>query len=110
VRLEYLWFNGAWALNARILYVYDGNLVVQERLEGQGQSPVNYTRGLDLSGTRQGAGGIGGLLARSHKDNELFAATFPTLRKQSCFRQAVEPGNLAPHDFINREKGLSLFA
>ena len=26
---------------------------------------LTYTRGLDLSGTRQGAGGIGGLLART---------------------------------------------
>ena len=27
---------------------------------------VTYARGLDLSGTRAGAGGMGGLLARSH--------------------------------------------
>jgi hypothetical protein len=42
-------------------YLYDGNLVIQER---NGLPTVTYTRGPDLSGTMQGAGGIGGLLAR----------------------------------------------
>jgi hypothetical protein len=36
-------------------------LVIQER---NGLPTVTYTRGPDLSGTMQGAGGIGGLLAR----------------------------------------------
>jgi RHS repeat-associated protein len=44
--------------------VYDGMLAVQERDENNAVR-VTYTRGLDLSGTRQGAGGIGGLLART---------------------------------------------
>jgi hypothetical protein len=39
-------------------------LVVQERTAAN-LPQVTYTRGLDLSGTLQGAGGIGGLLARS---------------------------------------------
>lgn len=40
-------------------------LIVQER--NAGHTPqVTYTRGLDLSGTIEGAGGIGGLLMRSH--------------------------------------------
>ncbi len=38
--------------------------VVQER-DGSNNPLVSYTRGNDLSGTMQGAGGIGGLLARS---------------------------------------------
>ena len=52
-------------------YIYDGNLVLQERwLDYQlstnnYQQFVTYTRGRDLSGSREGAGGIGGLLARS---------------------------------------------
>ncbi|MBI4659154.1 MAG: RHS repeat-associated core domain-containing protein, partial [Verrucomicrobia bacterium] len=66
VRNEYLWFNGAWAWNLQIEYIYDGNVVVQERWGGD-EPWVNYTRGLDLSGSWQGAGGIGGLLARSQK-------------------------------------------
>jgi RHS repeat-associated protein len=40
-------------------------LIVRER--NAGNTPqVTYTRGLDLSGTIEGAGGIGGLLMRSH--------------------------------------------
>ncbi|MCW5556136.1 MAG: hypothetical protein KIS67_28775 [Verrucomicrobiae bacterium] len=51
--------------------VNDGMLVVQERhFQPQVSTniPINtisYTRGRDLSGSLQGAGGIGGLLARS---------------------------------------------
>ncbi len=65
-RYEYLWFNGAWAWNLQVEYVYDGNVVVQERWGGD-EPWVNYTRGLDVSGTWQGAGGVGGLLAWSQK-------------------------------------------
>jgi RHS repeat-associated protein len=43
----------------------DGLLLVQER-DGNNTPTVTYTRGRDLSGTLAGAGGIGGLLARSH--------------------------------------------
>ena len=39
-------------------------LVIQER-NSFNTPTVTYTRGTDLSGTLQGAGGIGGLLARS---------------------------------------------
>ena len=45
-------------------YVYDGRLVVQER-DGDNLPVVSYTRGPDLSGTREGAGGTSGLLART---------------------------------------------
>jgi len=45
-------------------YVYDGMRVIQER-DGSNTPQVSYTRSLDLSGTMEGAGGIGGLLARS---------------------------------------------
>ena len=38
--------------------------VIQER-DGSNNPLVSYTRGNDLSGTMEGAGGIGGLLARS---------------------------------------------
>jgi hypothetical protein len=40
--------------------------VVQERTSTNTPT-VAYTRGLDLSSTLQGAGGIGGMLARSHR-------------------------------------------
>lgn len=45
-------------------YIYDGMRVIQER-DGSNNPLVSYTRGTDLSGSPDGAGGIGGLLARS---------------------------------------------
>ena len=59
-RLEYV--NGLF--NSTTEYIYDGNRVIQER--GVNNNPtVSYTRGSALSGSLEGAGGIGGLLARS---------------------------------------------
>ena len=71
VRVECTWVSGAWVTNEIVRYVYDGNLVVQERhyvRQPAGeilQQVISYTRGKDLSGSLEGAGGIGGLLARS---------------------------------------------
>src|SRR5439155_17885049 len=42
----------------------DGMLVIQER-DANNLPTVTYTRGRDLSGSLEGAGGIGGLLART---------------------------------------------
>jgi RHS repeat-associated protein len=50
---------------SRTKYLYDGLRPIQER-DGSNNPTVSYTRGSDLSGTLQGAGGIGGLLAHSH--------------------------------------------
>ena len=53
-----------WQPTDSLRYIYDGMRVIQERIA---DSPmVSYTRGSDLSGSLEGAGGIGGLLARSH--------------------------------------------
>ncbi len=66
IRREY-----AWNVTQEVRYVYDGNLVIQERsfdpqLSTLSPQPlITYTRGRDLSGTHEGAGGIGGLLART---------------------------------------------
>jgi RHS repeat-associated protein len=60
---EYAWDNG-WTQTNETHYVYDGMAVLQER-DGNNAVLATYTRGLDLSGTRQGAGSIGGLLART---------------------------------------------
>jgi RHS repeat-associated protein len=63
--LQYTWNGSAWTSQGEVRYLYDGMLILQER--NSGNTPqVNYTRGLDLSGTIEGAGGIGGLLMRSH--------------------------------------------
>ena len=72
-RVEYAWSGGGWNANSTVRYVYDGNVVVQE--QDQNNAPkVSYTRGRDLSGTVQGAGGIGGLLART--DNSLGTSAY----------------------------------
>ena len=53
-----------WTLESETWYVYDGKRVIQER-NGSNVPTVSYTRGTDLSGSLEGAGGIGGLLART---------------------------------------------
>jgi RHS repeat-associated protein len=64
IRREYAWQSGAWSKTNEVRYIYDGRVVIQE--QNTNSTPtVQYTRGTDLSGTLQGAGGIGGLLARS---------------------------------------------
>jgi RHS repeat-associated protein len=63
---DYRWDTSSsnWAKTNEVRYVYDGLLAIQER--DSGNNPlVTYTRGLDLGGSLQGAGGIGGLLART---------------------------------------------
>ena len=57
--------NGQWFLVKRTSYLYDGWNVIAE-LEGNPNSPQlsqSYLWGIDLSGTAQGAGSVGGLLA-----------------------------------------------
>src|SRR5690348_13213463 len=57
VRKEFAWSGSEWTLTNQVCYVYDGNLVIQERtLEPQPsalipQPSVTYTRGKDLSGS-----------------------------------------------------------
>jgi RHS repeat-associated protein len=60
---DYVW-TGAWTLTNEVHYIYDGDLVIQER-DANNNVLVTYDRGLDLSGSLRGAGGIGGLLART---------------------------------------------
>jgi RHS repeat-associated protein len=64
IRSTFAWNGMQWNFQSAIRYIYDGWTVIQERNYG-GTPTVSYTRGPDLSGTLQGAGGIGGLLARS---------------------------------------------
>ena len=64
-RLDYSWNGTSWVSSATKRCLYDGRCVIQER-DGSNNPTVSYTRGSDLSGTREGAGGIGGMLARSH--------------------------------------------
>ena len=57
--------TGSFLLTETVNYIYDGMRVIQER-DASNVPTVSYTRGTDLSGTMEGAGGIGGLLGRSH--------------------------------------------
>ena len=64
IERDYSWNGSAWTQTNEVHYLYDGNVVIQER-DVNNLPKVTYTRGNDLSGTLQGAGGIGGLLART---------------------------------------------
>jgi RHS repeat-associated protein len=59
---------GTWKLEREARFVYDGWRVIEET-DATGRSLRSYTRGLDLSGSLEGAGGIGGLLALSQIAN-----------------------------------------
>jgi RHS repeat-associated protein len=65
-RVDYTWNTqySQWQVSAETRYIYAGNLVIQER-NSFNTPTVSYVRGTDLSGSREGVGGIGGLLARS---------------------------------------------
>ena len=72
IEKDYRWDAGTsgWTQTNEIHYIYDGNLVIQER-NTNNLPQVTYTRGTDLSGTLQGAGGIGGMLARTDMPSTL---------------------------------------
>ena len=61
---EYTNSAGAWLLASESHLVYDRMVVLREQ-DASNVPRVTYTRGPDLSGTFGGAGGIGGLLART---------------------------------------------
>jgi len=66
IERDYAWSSaiGNWQLTNELQFLYDGWLLVQVR--NSNNVPLeSYTRGLDLSCSLSGAGGIGGLLART---------------------------------------------
>jgi RHS repeat-associated protein len=65
IRKDYTWYSSGntWLLGSETRYLYDGMLLVQDRSNANNPL-VTYTRGADLSGSLDGAGGIGGLLSR----------------------------------------------
>jgi RHS repeat-associated protein len=71
VELDYGWQGGNWVKTNEWHFVYDGGLLAQMR-DGSNNVLVTYTRGLDLSGSLAGAGGIGGLLARTDGNGSTF--------------------------------------
>ena len=91
---EYNW-SGSWTLVKETRLIYDGMLVIQER-DGSNNVQVGYTRGNDLSGSLQGAGGIGGLLARqdSTQTNSLLQTAFYHCDGNGNITAMVSPGGL----------------
>lgn len=98
IRVEYTWGGSSWVTNQVVHYVYDGNLTIQER-DGNNLPSVSYTRGNDLSGTIQGAGGIGGLLART--DNGILTSGASTC---NAYYRADANGNIT--ELINTNQAV----
>jgi RHS repeat-associated protein len=96
VEQDFAWRGSTWVETNEVHFIYDGNVVIEER--NAGNSPrVNYTRGSDLSGTMQGSGGIGGLLARSDYDQEIPGS--PT----AAFYHADGNGNITALMYPNQQ-------
>jgi RHS repeat-associated protein len=70
IRREFAWQSGGWVQTNEVRYFYDGNVAIQER-DNNNLGIATYTRGKDLSGSLQGAGGIGGLLARTESQSSI---------------------------------------
>jgi RHS repeat-associated protein len=73
----YTWANDDWTLSSHIKFVYSGwNLIAE--LDGMASDAVlrRYVWGLDLSGTLQNAGGVGGLLAVVEADNSVYCPCY----------------------------------
>jgi RHS repeat-associated protein len=98
IERDYSWNagTGGWQETNEVHFIYDGNLVVEER-NASNVPLVSYTRGNDLSGTFQGAGGIGGLLARTTYGQELPGA--PT----TAFYHADGNGNITALMYPNQQ-------
>ena len=75
IERDYTWNGSSWTQTNEIHFIYDGNVVVQER-DANNLPLVTYTRGNDLSGSLPGAGGIGGLLARTDNGLSLAGSVF----------------------------------
>ncbi|MDB6065487.1 MAG: repeat protein [Pedosphaera sp.] len=82
VRKEFTWLSSAWVQTNEVHYVYDGSVVIQER-DANNLPLITYTRGKDVSGSLQGAGGIGGLLSRTDMGSQ-----------QTAFYHADGNGNI----------------
>lgn len=60
----FAWKDAQWTMVREIHFLFDGWNLLAEVDAGAGDTPVrSYLWGLDLSGSSQGAGGVGGLLS-----------------------------------------------
>ena len=63
------WTGSAWALSYDNRFLYDAWNLIAEVTATNGATVCSYIWGVDLSGSLQGAGGVGGLLAVSPAGN-----------------------------------------
>ena len=70
-RMERREYDASGSLTETMRYVYDELLPIQE-LDGNHTVGRSYTRGLDLTQSLQGAGGVGGLLAMTESSGATF--------------------------------------
>jgi len=60
----YSWNSDSWLLTSEYSFLYDSWNLISEQTHQQTNTQTNFfTWGLDLSGSLQGAGGVGGLLS-----------------------------------------------
>ena len=91
IRKEYIWNSALanWQCTLEVRYVYDDKVVIQERhfhpqlSTETAFNSITYTRGSDLSRGLNGAGGIGGLLART--DNSTLSAGTPSIYSHAYY-------------------------
>ena len=100
-KLVYTRSADLWSLTSDLFFLYDGwNLIREERRPDAKNRTMNYayTWGLDLSGTPQGAGGIGGLLAASYGNTSVVASVFYTFDGNGNVSDLIaDNGTLAAH-------------
>ena len=72
IKKSFNWNGSTWNLTNERRYVYDGwNLVAE--LDAANNVVNTYAWGIDLSGSEQGAGGVGGLLSVNHLGSTYYA-------------------------------------
>lgn len=96
IERDYTW-NAGWMMTNEVHFIYDGNVVVEERNIGN-KPLVDYTRGNDLSGTLQGEGGISGLLAWTHSGQIVSGFT-----QTNAYYHADGNGNITCLIFKNQQ-------
>ena len=83
------------------LYLYDAWNLIAEYIGSAGVSPTlskTYLWGMDLSGSMQGAGGVGGLLMVSEISNSQIPNYFPTYDANGNVSDYLDPtGAIAAH-------------
>lgn len=74
-RREFVWSGGAWSGVQTNRYLYDGWQCIAE-FNGSGSTRRTHVWGLDLSESRRGAGGLGGLLWLNTATNGTHVAAY----------------------------------